>query len=190
VIRSQKGQKKHPGSVSKNALVNSFNSNLHYGLAKDKYTTTSHDCYMALAVAIRDRLVEKWIKTQQTYHKKNAKRVYYLSMEFLIGRLLGNNVLNLGLADEVDAAAKELGLDLIELEDEEPDAGLGNGGLGRLAACFLDSMATLKIPAHGYGIRYDYGIFKQKIVNGYQVEFPDEWLKSGNPCLKYQFSGL
>jgi starch phosphorylase len=162
-------------------MKQSFSSNLQYNLAKDRYTTTPHDSFMALAAAIRDRIVERWILTQQNYHKKNVKRIYYLSMEFLIGRLLATNVLNLNLWDETWEAMEELGIDLEEMRDQEVDAGLGNGGLGRLAACFLDSMATLGIPAHGYGIRYEYGIFRQKIVNGFQVEQPDEWLKYGNP---------
>lgn len=167
--------------MTKDGLKASFSSCLQYGLAKDQYTATSHDNFMALGMALRERLVERWIQTQQRYHKKNLKRVYYLSLEFLIGRLLGSYVLNLGLWDPTQKALEEFGLDLEDIREEEVDAGLGNGGLGRLAACFLDSMATLGIPAHGYGIRYDYGIFNQKIVNGYQVESPDEWLKHGNP---------
>ncbi|HNX68972.1 MAG TPA: glycogen/starch/alpha-glucan phosphorylase [Candidatus Omnitrophota bacterium] len=173
-------QPEHKG-MTKEGLKLSFSSSLQYGLAKDQYTATSRDNFMALGMSLRDRLVERWIQTQQGYHKKKQKRVYYLSLEFLIGRLLGNYVLNLGLWDQTQKALEEFGLDLEKVRNEEVDAGLGNGGLGRLAACFLDSMATLGIPAHGYGIRYDYGIFNQKIVNGYQVESPDEWLKHGNP---------
>ena len=167
--------------MSKEGIKRSFLANLEYALGKDKYTATLNDDYSALAIAIRDRLIERWINTQQRYHKENLKRVYYLSMEFLIGRLLGTNILNLGLMDTVKKAAEDLGFDLDQARDCEHDAGLGNGGLGRLAACFLDSMATLGIPANGYGIRYDYGIFNQKIVNGYQVESPDAWLRNGNP---------
>lgn len=167
--------------MTKDGIKASFSEGLQYGLAKDQYTATSRDNFMALGIALRDRLVERWIKTQQHYHKKNLKRVYYLSLEFLIGRLLGNYVLNLGLWEQTQKALEEFGLNLEDIREEEVDAGLGNGGLGRLAACFLDSMATLGIPAHGYGIRYDYGIFNQKIVNGFQVESPDEWLKHGNP---------
>lgn len=167
--------------MTKDGIKESFGSSLQYGLAKDKFTATSHDNFMALSMSLRDRLVERWIQTQQRYHKQNLKRVYYLSLEFLIGRLLGSYVLNLGLWDQTQKALEEFGLELEKVRDEEVDAGLGNGGLGRLAACFLDSMATLNIPAHGYGIRYDYGIFNQKIINGYQVESPDEWLKHGNP---------
>lgn len=167
--------------MTKDGIKDSFSSCLQYGLGKDQYTSTSHDDFMALGMALRERLVERWIQTQQRYHKKNLKRVYYLSLEFLIGRLLGSYILNLGLWTPTQKAMEEFGLDLEKIRDEEVDAGLGNGGLGRLAACFLDSMATLGIPAHGYGIRYDYGIFNQKIINGYQVESPDEWLKHGNP---------
>jgi len=167
--------------MSKEGLETSFCANRQYVLAKDQYAATVHDNFMAMAISVRDRLVERWIMTQQRYHKQNLKRVYYLSMEFLIGRLLSNNILNLGLWDESKQAMDEMGLDLKTIKEQESDAGLGNGGLGRLAACFLDSMATLGIPAYGYGIRYDYGIFHQKIVNGYQVELPDEWLKRGNP---------
>lgn len=167
--------------MAKDSLEIAFMNKRQYALAKDQYSATDNDNFLAFAIALRDRIVERWIATQQRYHKQNVKRVYYLSMEFLIGRLFGNNMLNLGLWDETYEAAKELGFDLDKIRDLESDAGLGNGGLGRLAACFLDSMATLGIPAHGYGIRYDYGIFNQKIENGYQIEHPDEWLRYGNP---------
>ncbi|MCG2712524.1 MAG: glycogen/starch/alpha-glucan phosphorylase [Candidatus Omnitrophica bacterium] len=167
--------------MSKEGIELSFKDNRQYVLAKDQYSATRHDNFMAMAMAIRDRIVERWIMTQQAYHKNNLKRVYYLSLEFLIGRLLGDNILNLGLWDEAKEALLDLELSEDDIYNQEQDAGLGNGGLGRLAACFLDSMATLGIPANGYGIRYDYGIFHQKIINGYQVELPDEWLKLGNP---------
>src|ERR1700677_4704241 len=167
--------------MTKEALKVSFQMNRQYTLSKDQYTATMHDNFMALSMAVRDRLVERWIKTQQGYHKKNVRRVYYLSMEFLIGRLMGNNMYNLGIEKQASDSLEELGLDMEAVREEEVDAGLGNGGLGRLAACFLDSMASLGIPAHGYGIRYDYGIFNQKIKDGFQVELPDEWLRSGNP---------
>ncbi|MEW5758673.1 MAG: glycogen/starch/alpha-glucan phosphorylase [Candidatus Omnitrophota bacterium] len=167
--------------MTKEGIERSFQANREYVLAKDEYSATLHDNFIALSIAIRDRLIERWITTQQTYHKKNLKRVYYLSLEFLIGRLLGTNIQNLGLTNEVLKASEELGLDFEDIRNCESDAGLGNGGLGRLAACFLDTMATLGIPAHGYGIRYDYGIFNQKIINGYQVEYPDEWLSKANP---------
>jgi len=167
--------------MTKEALKLSFQMNRQYTLSKDQYTATMHDNFMALSMAVRDRIVERWIKTQQSYHKKNVRRVYYLSMEFLIGRLMGNNMYNLGIEKQATDALEELGLDMETVRQEEVDAGLGNGGLGRLAACFLDSMASLGVPAHGYGIRYDYGIFNQKIKDGFQIELPDEWLRSGNP---------
>ncbi|MBF0570290.1 MAG: glycogen/starch/alpha-glucan phosphorylase [Candidatus Omnitrophica bacterium] len=167
--------------MTKEALKLSFQGNRQYTLSKDQYTATMHDNYLALSLAIRDRIVERWIMTQQGYHKKNVRRVYYLSMEFLIGRLMGNNMYNLGIEKQAADALDELELDMETLREQEVDAGLGNGGLGRLAACFLDSMASLGMPAHGYGIRYDYGIFNQKIKDGFQVELPDEWLRSGNP---------
>ena len=163
------------------SLIHSFFYHLGCTLAKDQYTATNQDRYQALALAVRDRLVGRWIQTQQGYHKQNVKRICYLSLEFLIGRAMGNNVINLMMEDTVRDAMNQLGLDWDVLRDVETDAALGNGGLGRLAACFLDSMATLKLPAIGYGIRYDYGIFKQHVENGYQVEEPDNWLRYGNP---------
>jgi len=167
--------------MTKKDITLAFMHHLRHTLAKDKYTATTYDKYLSLAYTIRDRLMERWIKTQQTYHSKPSKRVYYLSLEYLTGRSLGNSILNLGVDKEVEEALYSLSLDLEEIREAECDAGLGNGGLGRLAACFLDSMATLQIPCHGYGIRYEYGIFNQKIKNGYQVERPDTWLQLGNP---------
>jgi len=167
--------------MSKKGIERSFLANLEYRLGKDKYSATKEDKFMALATCLRDRIIERWLKTQEAFHKKNVKRVYYLSLEFLIGKLFETNMINLGLEDQIKEAANGMGLDLEELMECEPDAGLGNGGLGRLAACFMDSMATLGIPAHGYGIRYDYGIFKQSIVNGYQVESPDAWFDKSDP---------
>jgi len=166
---------------SSRALLEDFEHYLRRTLAKDPYTATDRDRYHALALAVRDRLVERWVATQQTHFRKNVKRIYYLSLEFLIGRLLGNNVINLKLEDDCRAAMAAIGLDWESLRDYEVDAGLGNGGLGRLAACFLDSMSTLNLPAIGYGLRYDFGVFNQRIVNGYQVEQPDHWLKLGYP---------
>ena len=139
------------------------------------------DIYKALAYTIRDFLVEKWITTQKGYYAKHKKRVYYLSLEFLIGRSLGNSLVNMGFVDKVEQALAELGYDLAEIREEEEDAALGNGGLGRLAACFMDSVATMKIPAYGYGINYEYGLFHQKIIDGFQVESPDNWLRFGTP---------
>jgi len=162
-------------------IKESFLRHRHYSLAKDEYTATDYDNFLSLAYTVRDMLFDRWIKTQQTYYNKDVKRVYYLSLEFLMGRTLGNALVNLGIEKEAEVAMKELGLDIAELREEEKDAGLGNGGLGRLAACFLDSMATLGMAGYGYGIRYDYGIFNQKFVNGYQVEEPDDWLKLGYP---------
>ena len=163
------------------AIKGSYLNHLKFTLAKDEFSATDHDRYYALALAIRDRLVDGWIRTSVTYHKTGVKRAYYLSMEYLIGRAMGNNIINLQLDDTVTQAMAELGLSWDFLRDLERDAGLGNGGLGRLAACFLDSMATLQLPGYGYGVRYDYGIFRQTIKDGYQVEEPDNWLRFGNP---------
>lgn len=137
--------------------------------------------YKALALALRDKIMDKWIVTNRTYKEEDAKQLYYLSAEYLPGRFLGNNMINMGVQGEVEALLKTLDLNFNELEDREMDAGLGTGGLGRLAACFLDSIATLELPGHGYGLRYDYGIFRQDILDGYQVEHPDQWLQHGNP---------
>jgi len=154
---------------------------LRYTLAKDKYSSTEWDSYRSVVLSVMDRLHDKWLNTQQRYYDDDEKRVYYISMEYLIGRLLDNMLVNLGIQDVAAEAMKEIGLDYDKVRNAEWDAGLGNGGLGRLAACFLDSMATLGIPAIGYGIRYDYGIFYQSIENGYQIEKPDLWLRYGNP---------
>jgi starch phosphorylase len=158
-----------------------FLNSLEYNLAKDKYTLTPYSQFLSLALTVRDRLIERWIISKQQYHEQNVKRIYYMSMEFLMGRLLSNNIMNLGLYQNCGLAMKDLGLDLEEIFDQESDAGLGNGGLGRLAACFLDSMAALELPAVGYGILYEFGIFNQKIINGHQVEFPEQWLQNSNP---------
>jgi starch phosphorylase len=163
------------------SLKEALAHNLEFALAKDEYSATARDLFNALALTVRDRLIERWIATQQSYYVQKSKRVYYLSLEFLIGRTFGNAVINLGLERNVERAMEELGYRLEELEQLEHDAGLGNGGLGRLAACFLDSMATLALPAYGYGIRYEYGIFFQRIRDGAQVETPDNWLRYGNP---------
>ena len=154
----------------------------YYGhrLGRDENCRSVHYIYEALSMVIRDRLTERWKKTYNAYKKQDCKRAYYLSMEFLMGRTLSNAMLNLGVNDIVSQAMYDLGLDIEELIDAEPDAGLGNGGLGRLAACFIDSCATLQLPVTGYGLRYEYGMFSQTIVNGEQVEEPDHWLRNGN----------
>ncbi|MBN2468779.1 MAG: glycogen/starch/alpha-glucan phosphorylase [Deltaproteobacteria bacterium] len=159
----------------------SFANHLEYSLSKDQYTATMRDLFHSLALTARDRLIERWIRTQQMYYVRDVKRVYYLSAEYLMGRMLINNLINLGMYHETQKAIQAVNIDLEELAEMEPDMGLGNGGLGRLAACFLDSMATLEIPAHGYGIRYEFGIFDQVIRNLSQVELPEIWLKHGNP---------
>uniref|UniRef100_A0A8C3BW27 Alpha-1,4 glucan phosphorylase n=1 Tax=Cairina moschata TaxID=8855 RepID=A0A8C3BW27_CAIMO len=162
----------------------SFNRHLHFTLVKDRNVATPRDYFFALAHTVRDHLVGRWIRTQQHYYERDPKRIYYLSLEFYMGRTLQNTMVNLGLQNACDEAIYQLGLDLEELEEIEEDAGLGNGGLGRLAACFLDSMATLGLAAYGYGIRYEFGIFNQKIVDGWQVEEADDWLRYGNPWEK------
>ncbi len=167
--------------MSVEGLKQDYAWHLRYSLVKSDAYQTPRDQYTAFAYAVRDRLVERWVETQDTYHKQNARRVYYLSLEFLIGRLLGNNVINLKMDEQCTKALEEYGINWNNLRDFEVDAGLGNGGLGRLAACFLDSMSTLDLAGMGYGLRYDYGIFRQRIVDGQQVEEPDHWLKDGYP---------
>ena len=162
-------------------LKEDFEWHMRYSLAKSVERETERDQYTAFANAVRDRIVERWINTQDKYHAENPKRVYYLSLEFLMGRLLGNNVINLKADQLCREALQDYGIDWNDLRDFETDAGLGNGGLGRLAACYLDSMSTLDLAGMGYGLRYDYGIFRQKIVDGNQVEEPDSWLKDGYP---------
>lgn len=165
-------------------IKKSFSRHVHYTLVKDRNVATSRDYYLSLAHTVRDHLVGRWIRTQQYYYEKDPKRIYYLSLEFYMGRTLTNTMVNLGLQNAVDEALYQLGMDIEELEEIEEDAGLGNGGLGRLAACFLDSMASLGLAAYGYGLRYDYGIFTQGVKDGWQVEEPDDWLKFGNPWEK------
>ena len=142
---------------------------------------SNQQIFQAVSYAIKDAIIDNWLETQKQYEKKDPKTVYYMSMEFLMGRALGNNMINLQAYDAVKEALDELGVDINVIEDQEPDAALGNGGLGRLAACFLDSLATLGYSAYGCGIRYRYGMFKQEIRDGYQVEVPDNWLADGNP---------
>jgi starch phosphorylase len=159
----------------------SLMDHLLYTFAKDTFSATPRDKFNAMVLSVRENIVERWMNTQQQYYYKDVKRVYYLSLEFLLGRLLRNYTINLNLPDDYSQAVDILGVNYEEILEHEWDAGLGNGGLGRLAACFLDSLATLGYPAYGYGIRYEYGIFLQKILNGYQVEAPDNWLRYGNP---------
>ncbi|GAB6193542.1 glycogen/starch/alpha-glucan phosphorylase [Desulfocastanea catecholica] len=167
------------------STVNAIKENIIHHLmsfqGRDPERSGARDVYMALAYTLRDLMVQKWISTQKTFYAQEKKRVYYLSLEFLIGRSLGNSMTNLGILEDAKQAVEELGFDMDEIRDQEEDAALGNGGLGRLAACFMDSIATLKIPAYGYGIRYEYGLFFQKLVDGYQVEGPDNWLLNGTP---------
>jgi starch phosphorylase len=168
-------------SLTKKDFLNTINHHMLSFLGRDPQRAGSRDLYKALAYTIRDFLIERWISTQKGYYAKGKKRVYYLSLEFLIGRSLGNSLINLGFYDEIKSVLEEMGYDLEEIREEEDDAALGNGGLGRLAACFLDSLATLGVPAYGYGIRYEYGLFYQRIVDGFQMEHPDNWLRYGTP---------
>jgi len=168
-------------SLTKKDFLNTINHHMLSFLGRDPQRAGSRDLYKALAYTIRDFLIERWISTQKGYYAKGKKRVYYLSLEFLIGRSLGNSLINLGFYDEIQGVLEEMGYDLEEIREEEDDAALGNGGLGRLAACFLDSLATLGVPAYGYGIRYEYGLFYQRIVDGFQMEHPDNWLRYGTP---------
>ena len=162
-------------------LRTSYARHVRYSLGRAGETLAEEDHFRALGLALRDRLVERMLETEQRYAASGAKRLYYLSIEFLMGRSLGNNLGNLGLLETCRALARELGVDLTAIEELEPDAALGNGGLGRLAACFLDSLATLQMPGYGYGINYEHGLFRQRIDNGYQREQPDNWLGRGTP---------
>ncbi|MGF1491743.1 MAG: glycogen/starch/alpha-glucan phosphorylase [Microcoleaceae cyanobacterium] len=167
--------------MSVETLKRAFADNLFYLQGKYESSADSNDYYMALAYTLRDRILSRWLKTNRTYTERKSKLVCYLSAEFLMGRHLGNSLINLHIYDRIRQAVAESGLNLDELLEQEPDPGLGNGGLGRLAACFLDSLATLEIPAIGYGIRYEFGIFHQTIQDGWQAEVPDKWLRFGNP---------
>ena len=166
---------------NKEFFIRSVKYNVRTLFRKEIEEATEQQIFQAVGYAVKDAIMDAWIATQKEYEKTDPKIVYYMSMEFLMGRALGNNLINLTFYDEVKEALEEIGLDLNTIEDQEPDAALGNGGLGRLAACFLDSLATLGYAAYGCGIRYRYGMFKQQIVDGYQVEVPDMWLKNGNP---------
>ena len=168
-------------ALNKNALQQAFLDNLFYIQGKFPTLASQNDYYMALAYMVRDRLLHCWISTASEYTDQGSRTVAYLSAEFLMGPHLGNNLINLDIYDDVKTAIEELGLDFDQLLEQEVEPGLGNGGLGRLAACFLDSMATLEIPSVGYGIRYEFGIFDQDIIDGWQVEKTDKWLRFGNP---------
>ncbi|MEQ1525846.1 MAG: glycogen/starch/alpha-glucan phosphorylase, partial [Gallionella sp.] len=163
------------------SIVEDFRRYFCRTLGRDKLTQATYYVYTSLSLSMRDRLVERWKKTQYAYNEQDCKRTYYLSLEFLMGRAMGNALLNMEVESSIPTALGKLGLAFEEIIDQENDAGLGNGGLGRLAACFLDSCATLQLPVKGYGLRYEYGMFRQRIENGYQVEEPDHWLKNGNP---------
>src|ERR1700726_1768858 len=177
-LRSQYGSGQVDLAGTENAL---YERHLVFDNVVDLAAAGPRERFEALARSMRDILSQRWIKTEDTYARENPKRVYYLSMEFLIGRSLANNVTNLLLDSITKKAAQEKNLDWLGLLEQEPDAGLGNGGLGRLAACFLDSMATMQLPAMGYGLRYEYGMFRQVFRNGWQQELPDNWLQRQDP---------
>ena len=166
--------------MDKNDFISDFKKYYSHRLGRDANCRSPHYAYEALSLAVSDRLIERWKQTYNTYREQDCKKAFYISMEFLMGRTLSNAMLNLGVTNTVEKALFELGLDMEELIDSEPDAGLGNGGLGRLAACFIDSCATLQLPVTGYGLRYEYGMFTQTIDNGEQIEKPDHWLRNGN----------
>ena len=165
----------------KETFKNSVKENVKMLYRKNLEDASQQEIYQAVCYAVKDVIIDNWLKTQKAMEEQDPKILYYMSMEFLMGRALGNNLINLTAYKQVQEALEEMGLNLNLLEDQERDPALGNGGLGRLAACFLDSLATLGYPAYGCGIRYKYGMFAQKIENGYQVEVPDNWLKDGNP---------
>ena len=168
-------------ALSKEKLKANIEAFLRMVYRKTIQEATPSMVYHAVALAVKDTVINDWIITHRTYDEQQVKKLYYMSMEFLVGRALGNTIQALGQQKIVKEALAELGYDLVNIEDEERDPALGNGGLGRLAACFLDSLSTLNYPAYGCGIRYHYGMFRQKIENGYQVEIPDDWLKNGYP---------
>ena len=179
--KTPKASPLEPLNLSMNAVQQSMTNHLIFSVGKDPVNATDRDWFFTIANVVRERLIERWMATMRSYYVQDTKRVYYLSMEFLIGRSLMNSILNIGFEEEVRKACDEVGIDLDKVRDMEFDAALGNGGLGRLAACFLDSMATMGIPGYGMGIRYEYGMFSQRIENGWQVEHPDNWLRYGNP---------
>src|SRR5215207_267953 len=170
-----------PQNLDQEGLRKAILGKLIYNVGKDPQNATRHDWFVALALAVRDRLVDGWMESTRSVYERDQKRVYYLSLEFLIGRLLSDSLNNLGIYEPARAALTQLGVDAEQVFKVEPDAALGNGGLGRLAACILDSMATLGIAGFGYGIRYEHGLFKQGLDDGWQVERPEDWLAFGNP---------
>ena len=182
ILKPEDRQQAYIYGLDANSLRREFLTHLEITLAElPEHVDSQWEPYLSLALTVRDRLIERWVHTQNAYYAHDAKRVYYLSLEFLMGRTLANSLMNLGFLDTATQAMHDLGYHLEDLREAEWDAGLGNGGLGRLAACFLDSLATLALPAYGYGLRYEYGMFHQRIVNGYQVETPDAWLRYGHP---------
>ena len=182
VLKAEDRKKEYVYGLDAESIRREFLTHLEFTLAElPEHVDSEWEPYLSLALTVRDRLIERWVHTQNAYYAHDAKRVYYLSLEFLMGRTLANSLVNLGFLDAAAQAMHELGYNLEDLREAEWDAGLGNGGLGRLAACFLDSLATLALPAYGYGIRYEYGMFHQRIVQGYQIETPDAWLRYGHP---------
>src|SRR6202050_3686813 len=177
-LRKQYGRGPIPFVGTESAI---YARHLVFDLAIDPKVASARERFEAFSHSVRDILAQRWVQTKTTYEQQNAKRIYYLSLEFLIGRSLSNNVSNLLLDPLVRQVVQETNIDWLELLEEEPDAGLGNGGLGRLAACFLDSMATLQLPATGYGLRYEHGIFRQTIQDGWQAERSDNWLSHPDP---------
>ncbi len=165
----------------KKRFIQEIKDNVKNLYRKTLEEASQQEVYQAVSQAVKEVVIDQWLATQQTFEKEDPKMVYYMSMEFLMGRALGNNLINLTAYQEVKEALEEIGFDLNVIEDQEPDPALGNGGLGRLAACFLESLSTLGYPAYGCGIRYRYGLFRQKIENGFQMEEPDNWLKDGYP---------
>ena len=167
--------------LKKEQIIDSVREGVKILYRKTLEEADQQELFQAVSYAVKDIIIDKWLATQKVFEKDDPKFVYYMSMEFLMGRALGNNLINLKEYQGFKEALEEIGLNLDEIEDQEPDPALGNGGLGRLAACFMESLATLGYPAYGCGIRYRYGMFKQKIKDGYQVEVPDNWLKNGYP---------
>ena len=182
---------------SKKEFIKAVTENVKTMYRKTLKEASQQEIFQAVSLAVKDIIMDEWMATQQVIEHDDPKTVYYMSMEFLMGRALGNNLINLCAYKEVKEALEEIGLDISVIEDQEPDPALGNGGLGRLAACFMDSLATLGYAAYGCGIRYRYGMFKQQIIDGFQVEVPDNWLKDGYPfelrrpeyCYEIKFGG-